>query len=84
MTQLFILGAGGHGAVVAEAAILSQEWGAVSFLDDAADVQDSVVGCPVVGTTSMWPSLLGDTSGFFVAIGDNQFRDELLSSMKTS
>ena len=82
MTQIFILGAGGHGAVVAEAAVLSQKWGVVSFLDDNADPDIPIVGCSVLGELSIWPELASRNCEFFVAIGDNEKRDDVLSSIE--
>jgi len=82
VNQLYILGAGGHGAVVAEAAVLSQHWESVSFLDDNADQGVLVVDCPVIGKTSMWLDLVSVGCEFFVAIGHNGKRDEILSSIE--
>ncbi len=82
MTKLVILGAGGHGAVVAEAAVISKKWESVSFLDDGAGVAPVIVGCPVIGTTSLWPDLLGEDCEFLVTMGNNHQRDELLAAIE--
>jgi sugar O-acyltransferase (sialic acid O-acetyltransferase NeuD family) len=82
MTHLIILGAGGHGAVVAEAALLSRGWDLVRFLDDNLEAGESVVGCSVIGRISVWPELLGEDSHYFVAIGNNQRRDQILASIQ--
>jgi len=82
VTRLFILGAGGHGAVVAEAAILSKKWVSVELLDDNADPGIPVVGCSVIGKISNWSDFVGRNCEFFVAIGNNEQRDELLSSIE--
>jgi len=82
MTQLFILGAGGHGAVVAEAAVLSKKWSAVVFLDDKVDNGTDVVGCLVVGDTTITKEQLGADGQYFVAIGDNNQRAAVLTSIE--
>lgn len=82
MTQLIILGAGGHGAVVAEIAIASSKWDGVSFVDDDLDEQALVVGCPVLGDSNLLPEILQGDYQIFVAIGNNQKRDENLSSIE--
>lgn len=81
MTHLIILGAGGHGAVVAEAAIVSKKWESVRFLDDRVSVAQTVVGCPVIGTISQWQDLVGEDHEFVVAIGDNHQRDKLIAAI---
>ncbi len=82
MTQLIIIGAGGHGAVVAEAAILSQEWNSIRFLEDDPSRGTEIVGCPIVGKTTLFAEFLGDDYEFFVALGDSQLRDKILSSIE--
>jgi hypothetical protein len=43
-TRLLVLGAGGHGHSVAEAADLSGQFEVVGFLDDATPVGERVLG----------------------------------------
>lgn len=76
MSRLFVIGAGGHGAVVAEAAADSGNWKKILFLDDD-ETADVVLGFPVAGTTEMMSSLAVEDAGFVVAIGDNRRRLEL-------
>lgn len=82
MTQLVILGAGGHGAVVAEAAVASDHWESVGFLEDNPEKGDSVVGCPIIGKTTAWPDFVANDRVFLVAMGDNRQRDEVLSELE--
>ena len=82
MTRLIILGAGGHGAVVAEAAILSQEWESVGFLEDNPSKGTEVVGCPVLGNMSLLTKFLDGDYEIFVGLGDNQQRSEVVSSIE--
>ena len=73
MRNLAILGAGGHGAVVADAA-LAAGWQAVMFFDDAWPRVASVGPWQVVGATAQ---LVRDGARFdatVVAIGDSAVR----------
>lgn len=49
MKTLLILGAGGHGRSVAEAALPQGEWESVIFLDDAWPQVEELLGCKVMG-----------------------------------
>ena len=70
---LYIIGAGGHGKVVAEAAIASDQFHSVAFLDSTpGKIGQMVVGCKVVATSH---EEVTDTDALFhVAIGDNKAR----------
>lgn len=73
MKRLAILGASGHGKVVADAA-LQAGWQAVVFFDDAWP-QVSVIGpWAVVGTTAELLRNASRFEGAVVAIGDNATR----------
>jgi sugar O-acyltransferase (sialic acid O-acetyltransferase NeuD family) len=76
VSHLFVVGAGGHGAVVADAADESGRWGRISFLDDDESL-DAVLDFPVAGTTETIFSHADEDSEFIVAIGDNRHRLEL-------
>lgn len=43
MANLLILGAGGHGKVVAEAAIATGKWDEIAFLDDRFPTLEQVL-----------------------------------------
>lgn len=78
--RLAILGASGHGKVVADIALQSG-WGEVCFYDDAFPGRGRVEQWPVAGT---FEDLLRDLSGFdgvTVAIGDNRARDARLETL---
>ena len=49
MSGLLIIGASGHGKVVADAA-LSSGWTKIAFLDDRADEMQPPLGFPILGT----------------------------------
>lgn len=73
MKRLAILGASGHGKVVADIAELSG-WDEVVFFDDAwPDLKNNSVWS-VVGNTDNLLSAFQEYSGVFVAIGNNDIR----------
>ena len=74
MTRLVIVGAGGHAAVVAEAARLQGEWDDICFIDQQYPDVSQVIGLPVVGNMTFVASLQADDVEFIVGIGDNDTR----------
>lgn len=76
MKRLLIIGAGGHGMVVADTALETQLWDDICFLDDAAVARD--LPYKIVGTIGQLPGFVQEFSGVIVAIGDNKKREELL------
>jgi sugar O-acyltransferase (sialic acid O-acetyltransferase NeuD family) len=77
---LLVLGAGGHGAVVAEAAVEYRRWSDIVFLDDSP-AAESVLGLPVLGSISDVDLHVSDETDVFVAIGDNANRLKLLDKL---
>ena len=76
--QLVIIGAGGHGSVIADIARLNG-YETILFLDDAcAQRADSY---PVVGKTQDLTRYV-QTSDFFVAIGGNATREKLHAKLQ--
>ncbi len=73
MRNLAILGASGHGSVVADAALASG-WQGVTFFDDAWPGVASVGPWPVAGATAELVRDAGRFDGAVVAIGDNVVR----------
>ncbi|MEH6627088.1 MAG: acetyltransferase [Motiliproteus sp.] len=76
-TKLLILGAGGHGHVVADAAVASNRWSSVAFLDDRFPelkraAQWAVVD--VIGNAKKWKH---EYPQAVVAVGDNETRLQL-------
>lgn len=81
MKRLAILGASGHGKVVADAAELSG-WNEVVFFDDAwPDVKSNSVW-PVLGNTADLLESVSEFSGVAVAIGNNAIRLEKLNLLR--
>ncbi|MBD3768417.1 MAG: acetyltransferase [Gammaproteobacteria bacterium] len=72
MKRLAILGASGHGKVVAEIAELNG-WDVV-FFDDAFPSVNGLAHWPVIGTTEDLLNDLQRFDGCFVAIGNNRIR----------
>ena len=83
MTKLVIIGAGEHGAVVADAALLTLKWSEIVFLDDKDFGGETVLGIPVVGRADDWVELAGQDAEFFVAIGGNARRLEVVLSIES-
>lgn len=73
MKRLAILGASGHGKVVADAAELSG-WDEVIFFDDVWPQLRNISAWRVVGNTEDLIATLSDFSGVVVAIGNNKIR----------
>lgn len=73
MGDLLILGAGGHGKVVADIAQKLNKWKQIAFLDDAHDLK-KVMGIPVIGGLGDYPIFKKDFQYAFIAIGDNKVR----------
>ncbi|MCE3202847.1 acetyltransferase [Paenibacillus sonchi] len=73
MASLLILGAGGHGKVVAEAAMLTRQWDRISFLDND-NTLNNVVGVPVIGVFDSYLEHKKNYSHAFVALGNNKNR----------
>lgn len=72
---LLILGAGGHGRAVAEAALLSGQWQAVCFLDDRWPGLSELYGIAVVGKSDDLAAHAGAGSAAIAAVGNNALRE---------
>lgn len=73
--NLLIIGASGHGKVVADIAIKMDKWLSVGFLDDNESIK-KCMGLPVIGK-SRDILTYKETSDFFVAIGNNFIRKRI-------
>lgn len=78
--QLVIIGAGGHGSVIADIARLNG-YESIVFLDDGCT--ERADGYPVVGRVSDHPRYAADAD-FFVAIGGNATRQRLTGLLTDS
>jgi len=78
--RLLIIGASGHGKVVADIALKLNKWKSVAFLDDDESLQTSM-GLEVIGKlTDAFTSI--DGSDIFVAIGNNATRQKILDKLE--
>lgn len=73
MKSLAILGASGHGKVVADTATLCG-WSEITFFDDAWPAREACGTWNVAGDTATLRRDVSRFDGFFVAIGDNAVR----------
>lgn len=78
--QLIIIGASGHGKVVADIALKMNKWNSIVFLDDDKS-KKTCLGFEVVGKFSDAHFYI-DKADFFVAIGSNTTREKLQSSLE--
>ena len=74
MNRLIIIGAGGHGRVIADSA-LKNGYTDISFLDDRA-VGDCM-GFPIIGTSAAIEGLNDGATDFVIGIGNNAVRKKL-------
>ena len=78
MNKLIIIGASGHGKVVADIA-LKNEYKDIAFLDDNPDVKECA-GFPVIGKVSDYSAHKG--CDFIVAIGNSKTRERIQESLE--
>lgn len=75
--QLYIIGAGGHGKVVADAALSQGMWEKIYFVDDRYPSLKSVMGIEVVSQIHSCDHLSDPDAEAIVAIGNNVLREKL-------
>lgn len=80
METLLIIGAGGHGKVVAEAAELENKYDKIAFLDDNNKL-DGIYNFPVVGKVTNYKNLKCKYKYAFVAIGNNEVRVKIIEDI---
>jgi sugar O-acyltransferase (sialic acid O-acetyltransferase NeuD family) len=78
LNHLLVLGAGGHGVVVADAAELSGNWNRILFLDDRYPSLSLLEDWPVVGQCADLEQHLNTSGQVVVAIGNAEARISLL------
>ena len=78
MKKLIIIGAGGHGRVIADIAQKTGAYEAISFLDDGT-AQESM-GLPVIGKVADMEKCVNEAD-FFVAIGNSKVRGEIIEKL---
>lgn len=80
MSKLLILGAGGHGKVVAEIANLMKQWDEISFLDDNEELKE-INEYKVIDTLRNYRLYKQEYKNAFVAIGNNKLRINLIKNL---
>ena len=79
---LLVLGAGGHGKAVAEAALLSGEWQRVCFVDDRWPALQACLQLPVVGNLQGLGAVAADAA--IAAVGNNALRQQWSALIRAS
>ena len=79
--KLAIIGAGGHGKVVGEIALLNQ-YKLIDFFDDDQIKKTKEFPFTIIDTVDYLNEHLEDYDAFFVAIGDNETRSEKIEWLK--
>lgn len=77
---LIIIGASGHGKVVADIAIKINKWQKISFLDDDESIKTSM-GLEIIGKRSDALTYKNEAD-FFVAIGNNFIREKIQEELE--
>ena len=77
---LVIIGAGGHGRVVADCAESIAIYHEIIFLDDCFSTRKNNSHWPIVGPIAHWTKYT-DNADFIVAIGSNTLRESLLKKL---
>ncbi len=78
MKHLIIIGAGGHGKVVADIAFKNGQYERISFLDDCST--GKVVGCDVIGKLADYKKYIFEAD-FIVAVGDANKRQKVQTEL---
>jgi sugar O-acyltransferase (sialic acid O-acetyltransferase NeuD family) len=79
--KLLIIGASGHGKVVADIALNMNKWERIYFLDDDESI-NSLMGIKVVGKSNEAIGLINDYD-IFVGIGNNVIREKIQEDLET-
>jgi sugar O-acyltransferase (sialic acid O-acetyltransferase NeuD family) len=84
MRRLLIIGAGGHGRSVAEAALAGGTYDLVGFVDDAWPALSTIWGVPVLGTVADFARHRAAANAGIVAIGNAGLRERLFVQLGLS
>src|SRR5690554_980218 len=79
--KLLIIGARGHGKVVADIAIKMNKWTDIVFIDDDESINTSM-GLKVVGTSNDIPNYI-HTHDMIIGIGNNKTREKVYKNLET-
>lgn len=78
--KLLIIGASGHGKVVADVALKMNKWKSISFLDDDENIKSSI-GIEVIGKSVDVTKYI-ENYDIFVAIGNNVTREKIQEKLE--
>lgn len=78
--KLLIIGASGHGKVVADVALKMNKWQSIAFLDDNESVKLSM-GIEVIGKSADAFNYI-DNYDLFVGIGNNSIREQIQGKLE--
>lgn len=84
MSSLLVVGAGGHGKVVADAAMLMKCWDSIAFADDDRGLRPAPFGLPVVGAVSECERIGKRFDAVAIGIGDNEIRASLFERLRAN
>ncbi|MEW9179921.1 acetyltransferase [Bacillus mycoides] len=73
--KLLIIGASGHGKVIADIALKMDKWKEIAFLDDNENVKSSM-GVEIIDNSTSISKYI-DNYDFFVGIGNNVIREKI-------
>ena len=79
MRKLMIIGAGGHGRVIADIAQKTGLYGHIAFLDD--DLSRKLPGYELMGKVNEYQKWK-DTHEFIVAVGNNRIRNDIQKALE--
>lgn len=78
--KLLIIGASGHGKVVADIALKMNKWESIAFLDDDENIKQSM-NIEVIGKSNDISKYIQDYD-IFVAIGNNSTRERIQENLE--
>ena len=82
MTRLVIIGAGGHGKVIADTANATNQWSEIVFLDDRyVSGLSKVAQWSIIGKSHHYSLLLNVNDQELVGIGNNVTREKLVTQL---
>ncbi|MDI6505164.1 acetyltransferase [Bacillus sp. N5-665] len=78
--KLLIIGASGHGKVIADIALKMNKWKSIAFLDDNENVKSSM-GIEIIDKSASISKYIDDYD-FFVGIGNNAIREKIQGQLE--
>ncbi|GHF87876.1 acetyltransferase [Thalassotalea marina] len=83
MSKLLIIGAGGHGKVIADCAEASCQFSEIAFLDDSHPERDTNLAWPIIDKSSAW-KIYKEEYDFALALGHNKSRLAMYKALQDS